>query len=71
MVVISPAGAAFAVVSVLTRVILVVERLQLLGFGVDFLGHITQFQLQDPTLVWAVVHCLARLGLLAYLAANY
>ena len=49
-----------------TRAILVVDRLQFLGFGVDFQGDITPWHQCDPTLVRAVVHRLARVGLLAY-----
>ena len=66
LVVISPAGVLPRVVPVSTRAIPVVDKLWFLGFGVNFQGHITPWCQHDPTLVWAVVHCLARIGLSAY-----
>ena len=38
----------------------------MLGFGVDFLGHITPWRQRDPTLVRAVSHRLSRVGLATY-----
>ena len=38
----------------------------MLGFGVDFQGHITPWRPRDHTLVRAVVHRLTRVGLAAY-----
>ena len=44
----------------------VVERVCVLVFGVDFLGHITPWCPRDPTLVRAVLHRLSWVGLSTY-----
>ena len=44
----------------------VVEHIRMLGFGVDFLGHITPWRPRDPMLVRAVLHRLSRVGLAMY-----
>ena len=69
MVFISPVGAVPAMVLVLTGAIPVVDILCLLGFGMDFQGDITPWRPRNPTIVQMVVHCLARVGLSAYLGA--
>ena len=61
--VLSPLGHALSCLVVDNGQVPVVERIRMVGFGVDFGGHITPWCLRDLMLVQAVVHCRSRVGL--------
>ena len=65
-VILSPARPPPSNLAVANGRVPVVERVRMLGFGVDFLGHITPWRPRDPTLVRAVSHHLSRVSLATY-----
>ena len=65
-VILSPAHPPPSTLVVANGWVPVVERVCMLGFGVDFLGHITPWCPRDPTLDREVLHCLSWEGLATY-----